>query len=67
MIFHQVVIGRGASRLQYKYVFAAYVFVDFNNDFAVGKFGNNSFAKREAELLGNAQSQIRIRVTGKNH
>ena len=49
--FHQVVVGRRAGGLQHEYVLAAHVFIDLDDDFAIGKFRDDRFAERNAKIL----------------
>ena len=65
--FHQVVVRRGAGRLQDKDVLAAHMFVEFDADFAIREAADVGTAKGNVQTLRYIGCQFWIGVTGKNH
>ncbi|CAM2191419.1 protein of unknown function [Paraburkholderia kururiensis] len=65
--FHQIVVRRRAGGLQNEDVFAAYVFLDFNLDFAVGETAHHCFTEGDSKNLDDILSKRRIGVASKNH
>jgi hypothetical protein len=65
--FHQVIVGRSASRLNNEDVFTADVFIDLGCNFAVGEFTDRDVTERDMQLTYDTSSQIGVGVPRKDH
>ncbi|ANI56593.1 hypothetical protein PDR5_48630 [Pseudomonas sp. DR 5-09] len=65
--FHQVIVGRSASRLNNEDVFTANVFIDLGCNFAVGEFTDRDVTERDMQLTYDTPSQIGVSVPRKDH
>ena len=58
--FHDVVIGRRATRLDNENILTADVFIDFHRGFAVGKSGDLYVGKHGSKVVGNALGKCAV-------
>ena len=63
--FHQIVVGRGAGRLDNETVGAAHVFLDADKRFAVGKRGDIALAQLHAHGFANGAGKRFVGGTAK--
>ena len=63
--FHQVVVDRGAGRLDDEDIGAANIFLYLDKDLAVTEFFHLCLAERQVEMGGYIEGQIPVGVSGK--
>ena len=64
--FHQIVIGRRRGRLDHEHIFAAHIFMNFNEDLFIGKATHRRAGERDFQVGGNRLGQFGIAVAGQN-
>jgi len=64
---HQVVVGWRAGRLQHKHILAADVLEQLDSHLTVGESTDVSTPQRNAEVLSDSSSQLRVGIAGKHH
>ena len=65
--FHQVVVGRGAGRLQHEDVATADMFLQLDGDFAIREAADIGATQIDVQLLCDVGGQLRVGVAGEDH
>ena len=60
--FHQIVVGGMTGRLNDKHVFATDIFVDFDENFIVGKPPDAGIGQRQVHVIGNTLCERQVAV-----
>jgi hypothetical protein len=64
--FHQVVVGRVGGGLHDENVLAADVFLDFHEDFLIGKSSNAGFPQGNIEIVADLVGEVPVRIAREN-
>ncbi|MBP1852614.1 hypothetical protein J2Z17_004072 [Rhizobium halophytocola] len=61
-----MVIRREGCGLHHKHVFAANIFLNFDEDFLIGKSSDAGFSKRDVQIAANGICQLPTGITREN-
>jgi hypothetical protein len=62
--FHQIVIGRIACRLNDKHILTPDVFMNFDENFFIGKATHTRLGQGQVAIIGNSLRQGNVRIAG---